>query len=73
MGNQVRPISRVIVGLGCALALSLLFAGGCKAKEEAPTNTGNSQYVEGAASKMGADRAKAHSRLPHGGNPPQGQ
>jgi len=71
MENHVRQVNRIVVGVGCALALGLLFVGGCGPKADAPTNTGNSQYVEGVASKMGAQRA--HRRLPNGGNPPQGQ
>ena len=71
MGNLVRPFYKLVVGVGGAIVFGLLFVGGCGPKADAPTNTGNSQYVEGVASKMGAQRAR--SRLPHGGNPPQGQ
>ena len=43
-------------------------------KEPAPTNTGNSKYIDTgntAADKIGADRARAHRRLPNGVAPPQ--
>ncbi len=47
---------------------------GCGDKEPAPTNTSNSKYIDTgntAADKIGADRARAHRRLPPGATPPQ--
>ena len=60
--------------LGLTVGVTGLACMGCGEKEPAPTNTGNSKYIDTgntAADKIGADRARAHRRLPNGVAPPQ--
>jgi hypothetical protein len=64
MGMKLRSagfilLASAIVGLGAA---------GCHSSDDAPTNSGNSKYIDNgqtAADKIGAARAAGHgSRLP---------
>ncbi len=55
------------------LASGFLISGCSGGGSEAPTNTANSKYNDSGqtdADKVAKDRAKAHMRLPHGGQAP---
>ena len=61
-------LSVVVLGIAGTL-ISGCSGGG----SDAPTNTGKSQYIDSgktAADKIGAERARAHQRLPQGGATP---
>ena len=70
MAKSHKVTVKMLVLTGLALAISGIVTAGCSGGgSDAPTNTANSKYNDSgqtAADKIGADRAKAHKRLPPG-------